>query len=102
MSYHSIIVEFLGIPTRYTGLLEEFFNEVRGEIAAISDFEIDQKDVFCFPRYAPTQDGKVRIFARYSATSSALLDLAWRSHAHSRIAKMVQNKFQAESVLRIE
>lgn len=102
MSNHRIIVEFIGVPAKFTGLLEGFFQKIRSELARISDFEITEQEVFCFSQFSLNQNNTVRIFIRYSSTSSALLDADWKSHAHARISRLIVEKFQADSVEKIE
>lgn len=103
MSDHRIILELLGVPDEHAGLLDDFFSKIRSIIAEIWEFELKQEDIFCFPQFtAVNQSGGVRIFMRYSTTSSALLDLDWRKEAHLRIETAVKEYFQADSVEKIE
>ena len=105
MPNHEIILEFLGVPDSYVGLLDDFFSQVSSTIAQIGEFEIKPEEVTCFPHFNRSirEHGSTpRIFIRYGTTSSALLDPDWKSHAHSRIVEMVKKKFETDSVQRFE
>lgn len=103
MASHRITVEFLGVPSEHTGLLDGFFSKIRSIIAEIWDLEMKPGDVFCFPRFTSDKQGsELHMFIRYGTTSSALLDLGWKRSVHLSIEKTVKEHFGAESVEFIE
>ncbi len=100
MSDYEIIVEILGMTThfvnRHPKKVVKLASKICAAIASDRELEIEPESVFCFvfPVIVGgfVNDNKT-VFVRYSATSSANLDMDWRSGAHIKVGRVFSEIF---------
>ena len=103
MAHHKILVEIVNLPASF--LVEnrkkmyDFVRKVVDAIASVESLEVKPRDVnisILQPLYYNFDAENKVVFARYGATSSALLDVGWKTSAHMKVREVSSDVFDDE------
>jgi hypothetical protein len=107
MAHHKILVEIVNLPASFLvdnrKKMYDFVTKVVDAIASAESLEVKPKDVNIIilqPLYYNFDAENKVVFARYSATSSAVLDVGWRTTAHMKVREVSSEVFGSEVVIK--
>lgn len=103
MAHHKILVEIVNLPASFLvknkSKMYDFGRKVIDAVASVGSLEVKPGDVnivISQPLYYNFDAENRIVFARYGATSSALLDVGWKTSAHMKVRDVSSEVFGDE------